>query len=162
MRLRSINSLSNIVTFVVISLSWFVLSAGLMHFALNGLYGIELTQQMATPWYGFLFQVSLFWLSLIAAGIGLAHVTLTRHWHHSLHNIVKLWRALFSQQWELLSFILVLSYTALAFMVYVMQKNTGFDAQLLLAGTSAALVMFSRDISQQALHKIAKITASIG
>ena len=42
-------------------------------------------------------------------------------------------------------------------MVYVAQKNMGFDAQLLLAVTSATLVMFSRDISRQALYVVAKI-----
>lgn len=145
------------ITFFGISLFWFALSAGLMHLSLNGLYAPEISQQTTVTWYGFLFQVSLFWLSLIAAGVGLAHVTVTRQWYHSLRNIISLWQGVISQQWQLVSFILVLSYTALAFMVYVVQKNMGFDAQLLLAVTSAALVMFSREISQKALYIVARV-----
>jgi hypothetical protein len=146
-----------VITFAGISLFWFGLSAALMHFSLNGLYAPDVSLQATVTWYGFLFQVSLFWLSLIAGGVGLAHVTFTRQWYHSLRNIISLWHAVLDQQWQLVSFILVLSYTALAFMVYVVQKNMGFDAQLLLAVTSAALVMFSREISQKALYIVARV-----
>ncbi|WP_026471858.1 hypothetical protein [Alkanindiges illinoisensis] len=145
------------ITFTSISLFWFMLSAALMHFSLNGLYAPETSLQTTVTWYGFLFQVSLFWLSLIAGGVGLAHVTFTRQWYHSLRNIMVLWQGVISQQWQLMSFILVLSYTALAFMVYVVQKNMGLDGQLLLAVTSAALVMFSREISQKALYIVARV-----
>lgn len=146
-----------IVTFVSISLFWFVLSATLMHFSLNGLYAADISLQTTVTWYGFLFQVSLFWLSLIAAGVGLAHVTFTRRWYHSLRNIMSLWQGIINQQWQLVSVILMLSYTALAFMVYVVQKNVGWDGQLLLALTSTALVMFSREISQKALSIVARV-----
>ncbi|TEU27836.1 hypothetical protein [Alkanindiges illinoisensis] len=145
------------ITFVSISLLWFGLSAVLMHLSLNGLYAPETSLQTTVTWYGFLFQVCLFWLSLIAAGVGLAHVTVTRQWYHSLRNIISLWQGVVSQQWQMVSFILVLSYTALAFMVYVVQKNMGLDGQLLLAVTSAALVMFSREISQKALYIVARV-----
>ncbi len=146
-------------TFTGISLFWFITSSLLMHFSLNGLYAPDISLSTTTTWYEFMYQVTLFWLSLITAGVGLAHLTFTRHWFHSLRNIFTLWQAIISQQWRLMSFILLLSYTALAFMVYVVQKNMGFDAQLLLAVTSAALVMFSRDISQQALYMIAKVNS---
>ncbi len=147
-------------TFSGISLFWFSISASLMHFSLNGLYSPAISLNTTVTWYGFLYQVSLFWLSLITAGVGLAHLTFTRQWFNSLRNIFGLWQAIISQQWRLMSFILLLSYTALAFMVYVVQKNMGFDAQLLLAVTSATLVMFSRDISRQALYVVAKVVPS--
>ncbi|XID75384.1 hypothetical protein ACF3NA_02215 [Alkanindiges sp. WGS2144] len=157
---RVLQPVWQLMVFTGICLLWTGLSTILMYFALNGLYApASVILHAAAPWYDFLFQVCLFWLSLIAAGIGLAHMTFTRHWYHSLRNIISLWQGIIGQQWKMLSFILLLSYTALAFMVYVVQKNTGFDGQLLLAVTAAALVMFSRDISQQALYMIAKVNS---
>ena len=147
-------------TFTGISLFWFIISSLLMRFALSGLYAPDISLSATPTWYEFMYQVTLFWLSLITAGVGLAHLTFTRQWFHSLRNIFTLWQGILSQQWRLMSFILILSYTALAFMVYVVQKNMGFDAQLLLAVTSAALVMFSRDISRQALYVVAKVAPS--
>lgn len=145
------------ITFISIILFWFLLSAGLMRLSLNGLYAADISLQTTVTWYGFLLQVSLFWLSLISAGIGLAHVTVSGQWYHSLRNIISLWQGILSQQWQLVSFILVLSYTALAFMVYVVQKNMGLDGQLLLAVTSAALIMFSREVSQKVLYIVARV-----
>ena len=144
-------------TFSGLSLFWFAVSALLMHFSLNGLYAPDISLSTTVTWYEFLYQVSLFWLSLITVGVGLAHLTFTRQWFSSLKNILTLWRAIIGQQWHLMVFILLLSYTALAFMVYVVQMNMGFDSRLLLAITSAALVMFSRDISRQALYIVAKV-----
>ncbi len=94
----------------------------------------------------------MLWLRLLCAGVGLANVALTSKQGVSLSNIQNLWKDLPRHQWELLGLILVLSYAALAFMVYVIQKNAGIGGQLLLAVTCAALIMFGREVSYQALY----------
>lgn len=140
------------IVFSTAGLFWLGFSGWLLVTALTGLYAPLSLLAASTSWMLTLSQVGLLWLSLLCAGVGLAHLALTSKQGVSLANIQNLWKDLPRHQWELLGLILVLSYAALAFMVYVIQKNAGIGGQLLLAVTCAALIMFGREISYQALY----------
>lgn len=147
-----------LIKFMLISAAWLLLSFSLIGFAMNNLAVAGLAGHVSGQWLGFLFQIAVLWLGLVSAGIGLAHISLKNPWYESLQTIVGLWREFLAQEWSLLGFILSLSYMSLATMTYVMQKNSGIEGQVLLAITAAALVMFSREISQQALYAVIKVS----
>lgn len=152
------NAIRQRTKFLGISIAWLMLSVSLIGFAVSHMGQAGWAGHFNGQWLGFLVQIAVLWLGLVSAGIGLAHISLKKTWYESLQTIVSLWREFLAQQWSLLGFILSLSYISLAIMSYVMQKNNGIEGQILLAITAATLVMFSRNISQQALYAAIKVS----